>query len=65
MGVCSEAARSVFLREVIITFHTVSLGLKISSFDRNAGLQRLVNTILDKKEEANSFSIFTIGGSIM
>ena len=56
-GVCSEAAVSV-LREVVIDFPTVSLGLKISFFYRNAGIQRLVNNYI-RQEEDTTISLYS------
>lgn len=64
-GMCSEAAMSVFLREVVITFHTVSLGLKISFFYRNAGIQRLVNNYIRQEEDTNDFSVFTMRSGVL
>lgn len=62
--VYSEAAVSV-LREVVIAFHIVSLGLKISFFYRNAGIQRLVNNYIRQEEDTNDFSVFTVRGSVL
>ena len=64
-GMCSEAAVSVFLTEVVIAFHTVSLGLQISFFYRNAGIQRRVNNYIRQEKDTNDFSVFTMRGGVL
>lgn len=64
-GMCSEAAVSVFLREVVIAFHTVSLGLKFSFFYRNAGIQRWVNNYIRQEKDTNDFSVFTMRDGVL
>ena len=61
----SEAVVSVFLTEVVIAFHTVSLGLQISFFYRNAGIQRRVNNYIRQEKDTNDFSVFTMRGGVL